>query len=808
MTADPFTSVSQAIRRKGVTSVSFAVFGVLLLRRGLSIEAVYERTLALAPVSPRHKSLVEAFVQHRTLALNKAKFDRVATRGQPGFAIDAVYDRFAIHALDLPVSLRPALVEAELQAEQELCLVNPQIRVLYDEARATGKRVGLVTDSHWSAAQLAKLLATVAPEMTFDFLYSSADPEAAGGVFRAYLQAEDLKPTAALHIGADEDTMVVSRSGVKAIDYALPNDPMESFHEREDTIARMVAMGDPQFSWRQDGGLRRLRGLTLAQMGASLHAPQQLVGAAVLGPTMLGFHRYIEQKVAQLSGPGRKVKVAFLARDAYLPMRVWQALGGVGDATYAEVNRRIAMIAASEGKGGFDTLRNLFSGMAYVRKESIEQFFKIKLSPKARKFFKDHDNLVSGSEFCAELPKLISRKTIKTLSDNLRSALMDYLDGKFGRLDEVTDLVLVDIGYTGNIQRGLRRVFDVEGLSVRLHGLYLMPHGESFANLPEGDTVCGYFDDTVMSPAAKRAVMRDAPLIEQFCCAPVGSTRGYVDGKEIREDEVRTPADIAFSLEMQDECIRFVDVFRQLSRRFGLDPLADLNNFRSWSAAILGRMILLPTGLECQTFGPLLHDVSLGSRGLIATITTIDIENLMGTLPFPAVCSITHPPVWLGGSLTSHSAAAGLAYAVTGLGLGTNAVLNDIPVGQMEAMILKGEQCIPVPVTCVLTPFSDVRLRIPVLGRDTDCLVALPLRAQIQRGVIRSVILQTGADIGEATTTRWGTRQGVEELQAIRAVLDGSYYRAIEPDAFLLFKVPASESPMNLLTVLITPLFG
>jgi hypothetical protein len=216
---------------------------------------------------------------------------------------------------------------------------------------------------------------------------------------------------------------------------------------------------------------------------------------------------------------------------------------------------------------------------------------------------------------------------------------------------------------------------------------------------------------------------------------------------------------------------------------------------------------MMPNGLECQTFGPLLHDVSLGSRALIATITTADIKNLMGALPFPAVCSIHHPPVWLGGSLAAHTAVAGFSYAVTGFGLGTDDFFGDVEVGEIGATIVKDERVVPVPVMATLTPFGDLRLRIPILNKDGDCLVALALKGLLSRGVVRSLILQSGADITEATTTRFGERQPLDKLQALGAVLDGNFFRAAQPEAYLLATVPAFKQTISVLTVLITPLF-
>jgi hypothetical protein len=235
--------------------------------------------------------------------------------------------------------------------------------------------------------------------------------------------------------------------------------------------------------------------------------------------------------------------------------------------------------------------------------------------------------------------------------------------------------------------------------------------------------------------------------------------------------------------------------------------MADFDTYRVWTAAILARFVMMPTPLECQTFGPLLHDVSLGSRGLIATITTADIRKLMGALPMPTVCSIHHPPVWLGGSLAAHNAVSGLAYAMTGFGIPTDGILRDIEVGDIDAILVKDERIIPLPVSRTLTPFGDLRLRIPVLNKDGDCVIALPLRAPMTTGVLRSLILQGGKDIVEATTTRYGEAVGLDQVEAANAVLDGKFFRALSEEGLLLFKVPSFRQAVSVLTVLLTPLF-
>lgn len=803
--ADPFALIA----RDGVTHVSFALFGTVLHRRCLGLEGLYERTIQLAPVPARVKQIPDSFIQHRNLAQNRLRIGRDGEQVSlvSGVTIETIYDSFAVRALNLPVDMRPRLIEAELAAECELAVVNPAIRPLIAAARKAGKRIGIVAESHWSPERIARILAAAAPDLSFDFVYSSAMPDVRESLslFKTYLIAERLEPSRAVHIGVDQDTIAQPTDGLEMA--ALPpiGDFRDSENGRETAAAKLMAATDRGFQWRLDGGFNLLRDLALNEVAPAL--PHLRTAAGVVGPVMAGFQRHIERRVAELSLPGRTVRLLFLARDGYLPFRFWNAAGG-GPADYVELNRRIAMVAGSSGEGGVETVQGLMRSMDFVRPESIEDFFKIELTDDVRDFFAAYPGkLCPGPDFADAMPELLGQEQLGNLSDTLRAALMEYLDAKLGSLDGVTDIVLADIGYTGNIQKGLRRVLDVEGRDIRLHGLYLMPHGEAFVDLPGEDTVSGYFDDTVMTPQVKRAVMRDAPLIEEFCCAPVGSAKGYINGREIREPEVRLPEEIAFCLEMQDEAIRWFDAYRAQVSRFGVDPMEDFETYRVWSAAILARFVMMPTPLECQTFGPLLHDVSLGSKGLIATITTADIRKLMGALPMPAVCSIHHPPVWLGGSLAAHNAASGLAYAITGFGIPTDGMLRDVEVGDIDAILVKDERVVPLPVSRTLTPFGDLRLRIPVLNKDGECIVALPLRAPMTKGVLRSLILQGGKDIVEATTTRYGEPLGFDQVEAANAILDGKFFRALSEEGLLLIKVPAFRHAVSVVTILLTPLF-
>jgi hypothetical protein len=81
------------------------------------------------------------------------------------------------------------------------------------------------------------------------------------------------------------------------------------------------------------------------------------------------------------------------------------------------------------------------------------------------------------------------------------------------------------------------------------------------------------------------------------------------------------------------------------------------------------------------------------------------------------------------------------------------------------------------------------------------------LRPPITKGLIRSLMLQGGEDIVEATTTRYGEVLPAQEIEVANAILDGKFFRAVSEEGLLLIKVPAFRRPISVVTLLLTPLF-
>ena len=803
----------ELVNSKGIKTVSFALYGTVLLRRCYNTEAVFEKTLYLSELPQNLKDSPDSFIQHRTLAYNVLRMLTQKTSENStviqisGVSIEDVYDRFAYHAFSIPRHFKNNLIASELKAECELSYINPMFMAYYRQAKIKGLKIGIVAETYWSAKHIKLILDTVAPSLKFDFIISSSDSNQkyVGNMFKSLIETQKINPSQAAHIGIDDDTVEQPTLGISLAQIPIETNSWYEKLSREELVAKVFTIGNRGFHWRFDSGFNIIRMDSLSQIKSVTH--HQMIGAAVFGPLMLGFQKFIQNKIAAIKQKGRNVQVVFLARDGYLPMRVWQAMSHE-PAGYVEINRRIAMIAGAEAEGGVEMIQNLIALMDQISAVGVEEFFKIKITPKIKNFFESYeDHIAPGIDFSLAITKLIGKKKITEISENLRNDLLRYLDSKIIDFDQCTDFVMIDIGYTGNIQKGMRRVFDVSKRKISIHGIYLLPHGESFVSLDSQDSACGYIDDTVMPPAIKRALMRDAPLIEEFFCAPVGSAKGYDGLKEIREIDSRLKQDIRLCLEVQDECIRYIDTFREKVTHHGIDPFENFENYRAWTATILARFIMMPTTLECDALGRLLHDVSLGSQALMPTINSQGTKNLMGTLPFASVCSIHHPPVWLAGSLTAYNQMSGFAYAMVSFSLPVDEVLKDQELESISAAIIKDNQePISVPVSQTLTPFGDVRLRIPVLGKDSESMIAIHLEEGIMTGVVRTMSIQTGKNLDETTNSRNLSTLSFDKLQGLRIHLQGKYYEKTGEHPYLLISVPKFKEHIGVVTLLITPI--
>lgn len=803
MTPESLKQARAQIEVPGTTSFSFDIFDTFLLRRCTAPDGVYERAFDLAPIPVEYRRMADSFVQNRILAEQKARQIKWAAQRKTEATIDEIYEHFPVHSLGLPASARAALAAAEFAAELDLCFLNRDIFALFEAARARGVRVGFISDTYWSRDQLERLLRKAAPDLAFDFLYSSCDYGLAkhSGLMEHYLKSEALAPAQALHIGDNPiaDVAVPARQGIRTIHYPQAPAALHALFQQEGPAVQVIKSQRTETSRRLDGGLAVMRRLAAARLPADAGV-YQWTGAMVIGPVLTGFHRFIERRVAKLRAEGRRVQVLFLARDGFLPFRLAVQDGG---ANYVEINRRIALVGCSDG---FGPLQQILKSTELIDDQFLRSFLKEDL-PAVSEFIRGQPNqAVAGAVLADRLPELIGVDKMSELSRSMRERLLDYLRLTVVGFDDCTDLVLVDVGYFGTSQRALRGILDREGIEKNIHGIYLMTVDYQFADLDARDSVAGFLDDSVLTPQAKLMVQRNVALFEQFLSAPVGSVRNY-DGSSVqREADRRPPAQLQLCGEVQDQCLQFFETYREYSASMACDPLSDEELARLWAAIILCRFLLMPSVAEQKAFGPIQHDVN--AYTVASMVNVPEMEMLIKTMPLSNVYALREPPMWLAGSISAVSPMSAHLYALSGFGLAADGALADVDLGGLEANLIKGSDGFKIPVNVALTSFRDLRLRFPVLQKHTGSVIAVPLKGALKNGVIRTLTVQGGKDSQQAMKSRGITPLPIDGVQTLGAQIQAGHYRSNGTDAHILVTLPPSDHPLCIVTMTVSPILS
>lgn len=805
MPARLIDSLRAQLRSRPLRAMTFDVFDTFLFRGCTTPDGVFELAARRALPTAIRPSAVDSYLQQRQQSEARAHHEAKKATGFPEIPITEVYAGFPVRLFGMGPEAVPDLIAAEFQAEIDLCFVNPDMAALHAEAQRCGLKVGFISDTYWDRERLGALLRSCAPGLHWDFLYASCDygTSKSEDLFGRALIEQGLQPTEVLHIGDNENADIkgARRFGIAAIHVPQASEHLASVLQRERTAFQLLTYSHG--SARLDQGMSALRRLIAARTDAGPDGFQ--VGVQVLGPIMAAFDRFIADRTAQLSRRRGRTAVAFLARDGMLAFDIWRA-GRRDTACYLEINRRVALIGSAQS---LEPMAKLFRHFTAVDEPTITAILKIQ-SPRLSAFFDScPGKRCSGEDFADAIPDIFDASECEALATAMRKELLIYLRKTIPDFDNITDLILVDLGYCGSIQKAIRRVLDLEGIRVRLHGLYLLSFDDAFAEIAAPDTAEGFISDLVVSPRVNRALGRNATILEHACCAPHGSVRGYKDGIVLREPDPRPADQLAMCTDIQAGALHFVRHLNELSASEGLDPFTDLDLAANRAAAILARFLLLPTDDELVLLGGMRHDINLGTQALVATADPGAGERLNVALALPTLCTAPEPPMWIAGTMASVSPAHGFLYALFGAGHLPGDIFGDARCGSIDVTAIAADSSRPMPVSCFRNGLGEVRIRIPVSRAHGTLAVSVPLARVATEGLLAGMTLQSGDTIAEAMADRevqnlpWTARTG------IGIAFTGNHYRSIEAERHeLMIRIPVLRRKIGVVTILVKPLSG
>lgn len=789
-------------RAQIVSAWSFDVFDTFLLRACTTPDGVFERTYELSGISRTCPNVSAGFVQHRIQAESRARRTAKEKRGGSEVHIEEIYSCFPFNLFGLARRDLNDLVESEFAAELELCRANPDMLRQYVDMKRAGHRVGFISDTYWDSGRLARLLRACHPGLTWDFLYASCDHGSSKSekLFATYLANEGIDASVSFHVGDNDkaDIKGAKRHGIRPRYYPQAAAQLASKFQRETALFELFCTGAPS---RLDHGARTLRRMVAAR-GAK-GSPAFHLGLTVLGPVMAAFDAFVARRCEQVAGPGRTVALGFLGRDGFLSHRIWQDLHG-GTAAYVEINRRVSLIASADT---MQPLVDLLSKVFKIDASAFRDMVKI-MPPKVAAFFASFPGgIASGEELAEALPGLMDAIEIVELAAGMRARLLAYLRHTIPGFDRCTDLVLADLGYSGSVQKALRRIFDIEGIKIRLHGAYLISLDDAFDEIAEQDSATGFISDLVVTPHVKRMLIRNVALLEQICCSADGSVRDYDGGRVLREINPRPESQIALAAEIQAGALAFADSAEAVALDLRLVPYAEAEIAARWCAATLARLLLLPDEDELALLGGLKHDVNLGTHALAPMLDGDFIRRQISARGLSAACTSTAPPMWLAGSFARLSPAHAYLYALFGANRLPADVFEESPSGPVQVGLFRaGGEATLETVTVHRTGLGELRVRIPVSRAMGIAMIALPLPRFAAEGLLHGVTLQIADDVRDAADSQEVIGITAESLVYAGIQRSGDHYRAESEDGCLLIPVTPMTKDIAIYSVAITPL--
>ncbi len=381
---------TRAAARVQTAACSFDVFDTFLLRACTTPDGVFERAFQLSRVAKTHPNAAKSYVQHRFQAEARARAASKDSRDTFEVTIEDIYTYFPFRLFNLDRTALQDLVDAEYEAELDLCRVNDEVLRFYESAKREGQRVGFISDTYGNERQLGNLLRHCCPGLNWDFLYASCAHGASKSenLFYHYLTEQDVDPASAMHVGdnPNADIKGARRYGIRTRYYPQASSSLAAQLQRESSVFDLLCPHDLS---RLDFGSRTLRRI-VATHTSEKPAPFRL-GVTTLGPVMVAFDAFVEQHAARLRRNGAKVAVAFLGRDGFLPHALWQDARGDA-AAYLEINRRVSLIGSATT---IEPIIDLFRKVTKIDAKTFAQIIKVLPSSVAHFFDQFPDGIAT-----------------------------------------------------------------------------------------------------------------------------------------------------------------------------------------------------------------------------------------------------------------------------------------------------------------------------------------------------------------------------------------------------------------------------
>lgn len=503
-----------------------------------------------------------------------------------------------------------AAVQAELDAEAAHCFAFRPTVELMREAHRRGMGVIIVSDTYLDAAQLRELIARSAGEdvaalIDRVFCSSTYGRSKSKGLYELVLRDLDVAPHEILHIGDNKgaDVEGVAPFGVQTLHLKQFDGTIEQTLRLEAAVSAML---DPPAA--QIATTHQPHRAVLSAIEPSITDPAERFGFATLGPVLSGFQRWLADEARAIEAArGGKVHFLFLMRDGHLPMLVHQASAPDTTAHAIEISRFTATAAS------------------LTSEKAVERYFQLELGtdlhvvanqlllpkPEISRIMTSIPSLNAANAFLKEIRKPARMRHITKSGAGYADRMIEHVRASVNPARGDT-LMLVDLGYNGSVQNDIDRLLS-KRLNVHVAGRYLLLREQSLTGFDKR----GFLGPDHYDANTVESLCNNVAVLEQLCTATQGSVIDYSpEGTPIRKGNSIKARQSAIRDRIQAGCLRFIREEREVFIRHAVRDEATM--WRRGAAAVLGRLMFMPTAQELGVLAEFEHDVNLGVDNTVA----------------------------------------------------------------------------------------------------------------------------------------------------------------------------------------------
>ncbi|UWU51561.1 glycosyltransferase [Limnospira platensis] len=480
-----YNRIAQSIYSDRITVVSFDIFDTLLTRRCLEPQDIFLYVAEDATVKRILNHIDFSF--YRVLAEKSVRERLTNQMVNQDPTIDNIYEELG-SLLSLSIQDIEQLKKIEIDTELQFISRRNSLGRLYEYAKSIGKKVILCSDMYLPRSVIIKMLTKCGYQPPFN-LYISCESSATkkhGTIFSVIARELNVEMGSILHIGDNLNSDIKMPQSVGCNALRINDYRKILLNCLPDTLSGII----PPFQEIKDIKSQPTRynyALLLERLlSDSLEGVANLEKASNFGYTVLGpFVLSLVLWLRRISGQKGIKKVAWLARDGYLPLQVCQVVDSVAgpkhESIYLPISRKVLFPYFLQLQGGIESILEIgYTHDLTVEKFVYERFGKVGLNIIKNSVGKHFEIILSHLMIeHHEYVFSLLRNNVDSLKNETKyqyNNLINYYSKALGNSERTA---LFDVGRKGTFQSALSQI---TGLSI--HGFYIMNNYQIYQNAP------------------------------------------------------------------------------------------------------------------------------------------------------------------------------------------------------------------------------------------------------------------------------------------------------------------------------------